>query len=127
MKTSLVVILALVALAYATPIQNKDKGGANCGLRYAKEHFEKLVAPRARASVTCEICLDIVQIIEMYSECEESYQDKKIDEYCKTHAGAFAIICVEMVDQIMAELEKDSSADASTVCTRVMKHDCHYA
>lgn len=77
----------------------------------------------------CEVCLDAVQIAEMYAECDESYQQEKMDEDCKKKLGTDTFadkICEDIVNDIMTELENDTEADASKVCTKIMKKPCSY-
>uniref|UniRef100_A0AC35F3Y7 Saposin B-type domain-containing protein n=1 Tax=Panagrolaimus sp. PS1159 TaxID=55785 RepID=A0AC35F3Y7_9BILA len=124
----LLVVLALIGIAAAVVIPKKLKDDPNCGLRSALKAFQPRPIHK-EATLLCEMCLDLVQIGEMYAECDEAYVDKKMDEKCDSyfHTGFLDKVCRDMIDDLYKELEADTEKDPSKVCTKVTKHDCHYA
>ena len=85
--------------------------------------------PHKETSVGCELCLDLVQVAEMYAECDEAFVQQKLDEDCrsKLQGGSFLDqVCEKLVNDIMRTLEEDTNADASTVCSKIMKKPCKY-
>lgn len=79
--------------------------------------------------VMCEICLDGVLIAEMYAECDEAYQQQKMEEDCQKKLSNEPFVeklCEMIVDDIMKELENDTEADPSKVCTKLLKKPCSY-
>lgn len=74
------------------------------------------------------MCLDLVQIAEMYAECDEAFIQQKMDEDCdKLHVGNFLDqLCQALINDVMKTLEEDTNADASIVCSKILKSTCKY-
>ena len=139
------VILALIgaATAVAIPLKSQQKdGGPDCGARSAPQVFIRKIHSKSmpwldfidpvfseEATFVCEMCLDLVQVAEMYAECDEAYVDAKMDAKCDSyfHNGFLDKVCRDMIDDLMAELEKDTDKDPAKVCSKVTKTDCHYS
>ena len=137
-----------VAAAVAIPAKSQQKDAPNCGLRSApKQILPRKIHSKSphrnstsmqnlihlffseEATFVCEMCLDLVQIGEMYAECDEADIDKKMDAKCDSyfHSGFLDKVCRNMIDDVMGEMEKDTAKDPAKVCSKVTKTDCHYA
>ncbi|KAE9547944.1 hypothetical protein FO519_008843 [Halicephalobus sp. NKZ332] len=125
------IFLAIVAVSFALVVPNKGakrqgKDGPDCGAKSAP----KKLPIHKNTDIICELCLDAVQIGEMYAECDEDYQRQKMDEDCKKKlgTGTFADkLCEDIVNDIMGELESDTEANPSKVCTKLLGKPCAYA
>uniref|UniRef100_A0A7E4VS89 Saposin B-type domain-containing protein n=1 Tax=Panagrellus redivivus TaxID=6233 RepID=A0A7E4VS89_PANRE len=129
MKTA-IVLFALVAAIFAAPAVKDDDGdGGKCGLRSIPKLFLKPKPNNYGANFLCEICLDLVQIGEMYAECDEAVVQQKMDDKCDSylHTGILDRICRDIIDDLTKELEADTEASPSKVCSKVLKSDCEYA
>uniref|UniRef100_A0AC34F8E7 Saposin B-type domain-containing protein n=1 Tax=Panagrolaimus sp. ES5 TaxID=591445 RepID=A0AC34F8E7_9BILA len=130
------VILALIGISVAIVLpsksikgQKKDgDGGPDCGARSAPKFFQPRPIHK-EATFICEMCLDLVQIGEMYADCDEAYVDKKMDEKCDSyfHQGFLDTVCRDLIDDLYKELEADTDKDPAKVCSKVTKTDCHYS
>uniref|UniRef100_A0A914NYG1 Saposin B-type domain-containing protein n=1 Tax=Panagrolaimus davidi TaxID=227884 RepID=A0A914NYG1_9BILA len=124
------VIFAIIGISVALVLPQKGQkkdgdGGPDCG---ARKFFEPRPIHK-EATLLCEMCLDLVQIGEMYADCDEAYVDKKMDEKCDSyfHTGFLDKICRDMIDDLYKELEADTDKDPAKVCSKITKTDCHYS
>uniref|UniRef100_A0AC34QW51 Uncharacterized protein n=1 Tax=Panagrolaimus sp. JU765 TaxID=591449 RepID=A0AC34QW51_9BILA len=76
------VLAVLVGIACAAVVPQKAADGPNCGLKKLARFVR--VPVQKSASFGCEMCLDLVQIAEMYAECDESFVQQKLDEDCRS-------------------------------------------
>ena len=121
-------IFALIGITFAVSIHPRKGDGPNCGLKNAPKLIQ--TPSNKGASFVCEICLDAIQIIEMYAGCWSGYYQAELIQDCKKalqSQPAAEITCEELVNDIMREIEKLNDADSSVICTDILKSKCQYA
>ncbi|TMS32458.1 hypothetical protein L596_000289 [Steinernema carpocapsae] len=124
----LVALVALVALSSALVIPKAIKpDGPKCGLFVQKTFAQRVSGDKA--NFVCEMCLDLVEIVEMYADCDESYVENKLDEKCDSylHSGIADEMCRSLVLGLYDFVKKETDKNPSKVCTKLLKHDCEYA
>ncbi|CAI2351876.1 unnamed protein product [Caenorhabditis sp. 36 PRJEB53466] len=125
MKTTsaLVLLFAVLATAYSVPIGHNDQCGAVDITKMAKRYV-----PVQNSDATCEICLDLVLIAEMYAECEEAIMEHHMEAYCVEHVKnkASQAACKLMVDDIAHAVIEDTDENPTAVCKRTIHKTCPY-
>uniref|UniRef100_A0AC34QVF5 Saposin B-type domain-containing protein n=1 Tax=Panagrolaimus sp. JU765 TaxID=591449 RepID=A0AC34QVF5_9BILA len=129
-KYDVIAAIVAIGMAIVLPIKTQKKSGSgpNCGAKDAPK--KSFLLPNKDTSIGCELCLDLVQVAEMYAECDEAYQQQKMEEYCKSKLGNGTFLdkmCEIFVDDLMEELEADTGADPSKVCTKLLGKECKYS
>jgi len=132
MKTTIaIIVLSFAIAAYAAPgagVVKRAKGDGNdpnCGL---KKKTMPLLPKIKAASVGCEICLDLVQVAEMFAECEEAFIEEKLDEKCDewTHSTTNLAdhLCRAMIETIAQEIIAETGQPAPAVCQKLFHITC---
>uniref|UniRef100_A0A1I7ZBS6 Saposin B-type domain-containing protein n=1 Tax=Steinernema glaseri TaxID=37863 RepID=A0A1I7ZBS6_9BILA len=125
----LICCIAIVAVASALHLPRAIKlDGPKCGLMANKPVFGKRTSA-AGANVICEMCLDLVEIAEMYEDCDEEYVEDKLDAKCDSylHSGVIDDLCRGLVDGLYKFVKGETDKNPAKVCTKLLKSDCHYA
>uniref|UniRef100_A0AC34F1V6 Saposin B-type domain-containing protein n=1 Tax=Panagrolaimus sp. ES5 TaxID=591445 RepID=A0AC34F1V6_9BILA len=103
-----------ISTAIVIPRKGHDGDGPDCGARSSVNL--KVFKPRPihkEVSFMCEMCLDLVEIAEMYADCDEAYVNQKLDKKCDSyfHSGFLDTACRDMINEIIRELKADTDKD----------------
>jgi len=129
-----IVDLRTAVTVYAKPRAVKDDEGPNCGLKKAVKATgcptkAPFIKSDPKATFVCEICLDLVLIVEMYAECEESYVHDQMGKDCDCKFPNQPLqqqVCHSFINDLYNELLNDTEQSPEEACTKLINHECHY-
>uniref|UniRef100_A0A914C9P7 Saposin B-type domain-containing protein n=1 Tax=Acrobeloides nanus TaxID=290746 RepID=A0A914C9P7_9BILA len=101
--------------------------GPDCGAYYYKKFVPQPRPPNRDVDFWCEMCDDIVQIVEMFANCAADYIVNQADMWCDQQCGNDAVlasICHDLVDNIYIDVKNITNTNYTVVCSKLLSKDC---